>query len=99
MPAEKRKEVRRRCYLGGRIEFNQRRMALPCIVRNRSAHGMLVLAPGARALPLTFDLVLPDKAETHRAEIAWRAADLMGLITRPADAIGGDPPSRPTDMA
>jgi hypothetical protein len=92
--AEKRKEPRHRCYLGGRVEFNQRRMVLPCIVRNRSAQGMLVVVQGARALPMTFDLVLPEKAEAHRAEIAWRTADLMGVITAPAD-LGG----RATDMA
>jgi hypothetical protein len=85
MVAEKRKEARRRCYIGGRIEFNQRRTVLPCIVRNRSAQGMRVVLQGARALPTTFDLVLPEKGETHRAEIAWRAADEMGLITAPAD--------------
>jgi hypothetical protein len=82
---EKRKEARRRCYLGGRIEFNQRRIVLDCIVRDRTAKGMRVVLQGARALPTEFDLVLPEKRETHRAEIAWRIADVMGLVTAPAE--------------
>jgi hypothetical protein len=90
MMTEKRKEARRRCYLGGRIEFNQRRTMVECIVRNRTAQGMQVVLQGARALPIEFDLVLPEKRETHRAEIVWRSADAMGLITAPADRSADD---------
>jgi hypothetical protein len=95
MATEKRKEARRRCYIGGRIEFNQRRTVLDCIVRDRTPQGMRVVLQGARALPTEFDLVLPEKRETHRAEIVWRTADVMGLITAPADrtADGYAPPA------
>jgi hypothetical protein len=98
MLTEKRKEARRRCYLGGRIEFNQRRTVLDCIVRDRTAQGMRVVLQGARALPIEFDLVLPEKREIHRAEIVWRTADVMGLITAPADRRADDNTRPPTDM-
>ena len=76
---EKRKDLRRRCYLGGRIEFNQRRTVLPCIVRDRTTQGMRVILEGARALPTEFDLVIADKREKHRAHIVWRTLDTMGV--------------------
>lgn len=78
---ERRKERRQRCYLGARIEFNQRRAVLDCVVRDRTGEGMRILIQGARALPIAFDLVIPDKRETHRARIVWRTTEAMGLAT------------------
>jgi hypothetical protein len=78
---ERRRERRQRCYLGARIEYNQRRAVFDCVVRDRAGGGMRILMQGARALPIDFDLVIPDKRETHRARIVWRTSEAVGLAT------------------
>lgn len=40
---------------------------------------MRVVLEGKPALPLEFDVVIPDRLETHRMRIVWRSDHALGL--------------------
>src|SRR4051794_18918368 len=78
---ERRREHRTRCYLGARIEFNQRRSTMDCLIRDESAGGARLVVTGSVTVPAAFDLALTDRGETRRVETAWRRGDLVGVRT------------------
>ena len=79
---ERRQENRKRCFLGARIEFNQRRSTMDCLVRDESDGGArLEVLTAATTLPAEFDLNVKDKIRTRRVELAWRKGDQLGVRT------------------
>jgi hypothetical protein len=76
---ERRREHRKRCYLGARIEFNNRRSTMDCLVRDESGGGARLVITESVTVPAEFDLVLKDRDRRDRAELAWRRGDLVGV--------------------
>jgi hypothetical protein len=76
---ERRKTVRQRSYLGGRVAFNSRYSTLDCTVRNLSAGGARVAFSDPAVLPQDLDLSIQQKGLHARARVVWRSATEMGL--------------------
>jgi hypothetical protein len=76
---ERRKTVRQRSYLGGRIAFNDRYSTMDCTVRNMSAGGARVAFPDTVVLPQDLDLAIRQKGLNARARVVWRSATEMGV--------------------
>ncbi|HEV7874102.1 MAG TPA: PilZ domain-containing protein [Enterovirga sp.] len=76
---ERRKTVRQRSYLGGRIAFNNRSSTMDCTVRNMSAGGARVAFSDTVVLPQDVDLAIRQKGLNARARVVWRSATEMGV--------------------
>jgi hypothetical protein len=76
---ERRKTVRQRSYLGGRIAFNNRSSTMDCTVRNMSAGGARVAFSDTVVLPQDLDLAIRQKGLNARARVVWRSATEMGV--------------------
>ncbi|HEY0572199.1 MAG TPA: PilZ domain-containing protein [Enterovirga sp.] len=76
---ERRKTVRQRSYLGGRIAFNNRSSTMDCTVRNMSAGGARVAFSDTVVLPQDLDLAIRQKGLNARARVVWRSATEVGV--------------------
>ncbi|CAN7586205.1 PilZ domain-containing protein [Bosea sp. LjRoot90] len=76
---ERRRAVRNRTLIGGKVIFNQRQSTLDCTVRNLSDDGALLVFPGSVALPDLFELYLPLKRESRMVRTRWRDSERIGV--------------------
>jgi hypothetical protein len=76
---ERRKELRAKSILGGRISFSRRQSTMDCLVRNIAAHGALVVFPHTSLTPSEFTLHIPCRGEVHSAKVVWRRSDRAGV--------------------
>src|SRR4051794_40081059 len=83
---ERRREVRKRSYLGGRILYNRRFFTFDCVVRNLSPQGALLDFAGSITLPHAFDLQIEQAGIEMPVTVAWRTADRIGVTFRGAEA-------------
>jgi hypothetical protein len=79
---DRRRGNRERCLLGAKIEYNDRRSIMDCVIRDRSPSGMRIRLPEAATIPVEFDLVLPDRGQKHKMRVVWRVGDQIGLTVR-----------------
>jgi hypothetical protein len=82
---ERRREVRSRTLLHGKIVLNDRQSALDCAVRNVSPHGALVQLPMSFAIPREFGFDIPHRSESHEAKVVWRRPEGAGLALVPRE--------------
>ena len=71
-----------RCLLGAKIEFNEHKSIMDCVVRDQSEHGMRIKLPQAAPIPVEFDLHVLDRDQKHKMRVMWRAGDDIGLAKR-----------------
>jgi PilZ domain len=83
---DRRKSVRRRTFLGGRLAFQGRYATLDCTIRNLSNSGARIVVDGSAILPDEFDFTLTRNDRAYRARLAWRNAEAAGLDLCAADA-------------
>jgi hypothetical protein len=76
---ERRRELRKRCFLGARIEFNNRRSTMDCLVRDESENGARLVVTESVTIPAEFDIALKDRTRIRRVELAWRRGDQLGV--------------------
>lgn len=76
---ERRRAVRTRTLIGGKVIFNQRQSTLDCAVRNLSEDGALLVFPDSVALPELFELYFPLKRESRMARSRWRDSERIGV--------------------
>lgn len=77
---ERRKQQRRKTYLGGQTVYQRRYCVIDCLVRNLSQDGArLVLADGEWILPSEFDLLIPHRTDSRPARIVWRKQADVGV--------------------
>jgi hypothetical protein len=76
---ERRKETRKRCFLGARLEFNRQCSTMDCLIRDQSSAGARLVLTDSVTVPMEFDLVSIERSKKRRAEIAWRRGDQMGV--------------------
>lgn len=79
---ERRRSNRDRCLLGAKIQYNDRRSVMDCVVRDRSSTGMRIRLPEAATIPYEFDLLIPDRGQMHSMRVVWRHGDQIGLSVR-----------------
>jgi PilZ domain len=76
---ERRSASRQRAFLQGRILFNNRRSSIDCVIRDLSETGARLRFSGAVATPEVVELYIPNKDESLRARVQWRAGNEMGI--------------------
>lgn len=77
--SERRRSVRNRTLIGGKVIFNQRQSTLDCTIRNLSEDGALLVFPDSVALPELFELYFPVKRESRMVHSRWRDAERIGV--------------------
>lgn len=80
---ERRRSIRNRTLIGGKIIFNQRQWTLDCTVRNLSEDGALLIFPDSVTLPEFFELYLPLKRESRMVRGRWRDSEHIGVSFSP----------------
>ncbi|GJD57916.1 PilZ domain-containing protein [Methylobacterium dankookense] len=76
---ERRRQQRRRTYLGGAVTFNHGMQRLTCLVRDLSEDGARFAFSDGVMLPEAIDLAIDLHRETRRARIVWRGNDTVGV--------------------
>ena len=77
--SELRSKTRQRCFLGARIQFNNRRSSFDCLVRDISTTGARLELRTFESMPDEFDLVIPQHERQYRAKVMWRRNNLCGV--------------------
>jgi hypothetical protein len=76
---DRRREQRRRSYLGASINFNRRTSVATCIVKNTSSSGARLALHNSILVPDEFDLVVPHKRAQCRMSVRWRDREFIGV--------------------
>jgi len=77
--SESRTKTRKRCFLGARIQFNNRRSSFDCLVRDISVDGARLELASLESMPDEFDLVIPQQERQYRAKVMWRRNNICGV--------------------
>jgi hypothetical protein len=80
---DRRNTVRARSFLGGKIVFNNRSSSLDCLVRNVSPEGARIAMSETVVVPEEFELLIPQKGRSYRAQLKWRNASECGVRLLP----------------
>lgn len=78
--SERRTVTRQKSLLRGRIHFNHKRAAIDCVIRDVSETGARLVFSSVVPVPDAFDLYIPQKETTLRAQVQWRHGDEIGVI-------------------
>ena len=89
--AERRTSARKKSFLRGRILYNNRQNALDCLIRDLSEQGANLVFADTTTIPEAVELYIPQKDQTLRAQVQWRAGDEVGV------AFGTVAPARTAD--
>jgi hypothetical protein len=76
---ENRTNKRRRCYLGGKVIFNDRTTTISCTVRNISEFGAKLEFGACPLLPDELELLLDSEANYAPAKVVWRNLNVVGI--------------------
>jgi hypothetical protein len=76
---DRRREQRRRSYLGANINLNRHLPVAACIVKNTSSSGARLALDGSILVPEEFDLVVPQKHAQCRMRMRWRDHQSIGV--------------------
>ncbi len=76
---ELRAAERGRSLLKAKIVFNNRMSTVDCVIKNISTCGARIAIPNSLSLPSEFDLEVPLKGKTYRAQMRWRDSENMGV--------------------
>lgn len=87
--AERRDEARLRSLIAATIVYNNGQSTLACVIRNFSETGAKLAIPAGVALPDRFELAVPQKNKTYRAQIAWQRGEEIGVRFEGASAADG----------
>jgi hypothetical protein len=77
--AERRNSARQKSFLRGRALYNNRQSTIDCLIRDLSEHGANLIFSEAVSIPETVDLYIPQKDQTFRAHVQWRAGGEVGV--------------------
>ena len=75
---ERRRSVRQRSRLRGRVYFNQGG-SLPCLIRDISYEGARIELLELIDIPDTIDLHIPTKNRMMHASVRWRHGNRIGV--------------------
>jgi hypothetical protein len=76
---ERRTSGRQKSFLRGRIIYNNRQNVLDCLIRDISQHGANLVFSETARVPEAMELYVPQKDQTFRAHVQWRAGDEVGV--------------------
>ena len=90
--AERRRSVRQKSFLKGRVYFNKGRELADCLVRDLTNQGARIIFSDSINIPALIDLHIPQKDYNVRARVIWRQGVEIGLAFPDANLV----PSAPT---
>lgn len=79
MSSEMRRDVRKRTFLKGVIEFNGGASSMDCLIRDLSESGARLELSETSMLPEMFDLRIQNKDAKFRATLRWRRDGYVGV--------------------
>jgi diguanylate cyclase (GGDEF)-like protein len=82
----RRKALRTRALLAGKILLNSRRSVIDCVVRNLSDQGACLQVASVVGIPATFDLQIDDEKASRPCTTIWHAQNRIGVEFRSRDA-------------
>ena len=89
---ERRRSVRQKSFLRGRVYFNKGRESADCLVRDLTNQGARIIFSDSINIPALIDLHIPQKEYTVRARVIWRQGVEIGLAFPDANLVPGAPP-------
>ena len=89
---ERRRSVRQKSFLKGRVYFNKGRESADCLVRDLTNQGARIIFSDSINIPALIDLHIPQKDYNVRARVIWRQGVEIGLAFPDANLV----PSAPT---
>lgn len=78
------------------IVFNNGASKIDCTVKNISSAGARIDITAAVGLPNEFDLQIPHRRETFRAQLLWRERDSIGVRFLASTSQSAPEPARAT---
>lgn len=69
---DRRKNTRRKTFLGGTVIFNHRQSSMDCILRNFGEQGARLTFHHTANVPDRFDIQVPRMERSFRAHVTWR---------------------------
>jgi hypothetical protein len=80
--------VRQKSFLRGMIHLNDARTTFDCMIRDISSRGARLDFSGTAPTPDVFELFIPLKEQTLRANVTWRHGERVGVaFARPIHAM------------
>ena len=79
MPEERRKKFRRRCLLGARVIFNDRRSTVDCTVKNLSGTGAQLSFGTVPTVPDEIEILMDRRKTLAAANVVWRSGNTLGV--------------------
>jgi hypothetical protein len=77
---ERRRSIRQKCFLRGRVYFDGGRKSVDCLIRNISYYeGARIVFCDPVNIPDVVELYIPDKERTLPARVQWRDGNKVGL--------------------
>lgn len=86
---ERRRDPRRRSFLGARIQIGPCEIVTPCVVRDFGPRGAKLVVSEAVPLPDAFPVTIDIRGETRTANLVWRRGDAVGVafVSEPAAGV------------
>lgn len=76
---ERRRSIRQKSFLRGRVYFNSGRNSVDCLIRDISHEGARIIFSDPVNIPDVVQLYIPDKMRTVSARVQWRHGNKIGL--------------------
>ena len=86
---ERRRIARHKSFLRGVVQFNNRRNAVDCLIRDISPHGARLIFSDAVTTPDALDLYIQQKEQTLRCQVIWRHGHEVGVAFSQAAQVDG----------
>jgi hypothetical protein len=84
---ERRRSVRQKCRLRGRVYFNNGRNWANCLIRDISYEGARIVFTNRVKIPDAFLLAIPAKNRMLHANVRWRHGNRIGIVFSAADVL------------
>ena len=77
---ERRRSIRQKCFLRGRVYYDGGRKSVDCLIRDISYYeGARIIFYDPVNIPDVVQLYIPDKKRTFSARVQWRHGNKVGL--------------------
>ena len=77
---EHRRSIRQRCFLRGRVYFNNGRCSLDCLIRDISDEGAQIVFPDPVNISDVVRLAIPKQKRMMDASVRWRRGITIGVV-------------------
>lgn len=76
---DRRQNVRKKTFLGGRLAFDHRQSTMECLLKNMAERGAKLVFANTAIVPDEFDIHVARLDRAFRARVAWRSKTELGV--------------------